>query len=92
LWTGLREVEGLDYEATLKELKQRYPSDQDMQDSDDGLLPQTVPGPIRDMADSHCAIEALGAMIWCVFLFVRVLAIDHRAQVFATIEYRQRSP
>ncbi|KAF5351341.1 hypothetical protein D9758_008002 [Tetrapyrgos nigripes] len=74
LWTGLREVEGLDYEATLKELKERYPAEDDGtgEDADHGLLPQSVPGPIREMADSKCAVEALGGMIW----YLQQLNID----------------
>ncbi|THV02566.1 DNA mismatch repair protein Msh6 [Dendrothele bispora CBS 962.96] len=73
LWTGLREVEGLDYDTTLKELKERYPIEDDMEDTDDDqILPASVPGPIREMADSKCAIEALGAMIW----YLQQLNID----------------
>lgn len=63
-WTGLREVEGLDYDATLQELKTRYPIDEETMDDADAVLPNSVPQPIRELADSECAIEALGAMIW----------------------------
>lgn len=66
LWTGLREVEGFGYEETLRELRTLYPVEEDemADDSEEQLLPMSVPDPIRDMADSHNAIEALGAMIW----------------------------
>ncbi|KAL0575514.1 DNA mismatch repair protein msh6 [Marasmius crinis-equi] len=71
-WTGLREVEGLDYEATLQELKNRYPSDEDAMEDDGAVLPCSVPQPIRDIADSKCAVEALGSMIW----YLQQLNID----------------
>ncbi|KAF9264277.1 DNA mismatch repair protein Msh6 [Marasmius fiardii PR-910] len=71
-WTGLREVEGLNYEATLQELKNRYPSDGEMMDDADAILPSSVPEPIREIADSKCAVEALGAMIW----YLQQLNID----------------
>ena len=63
IWTGLREVEGLDYDSTLEELKKRYPAEDEVMEEGE-LLPSSVPGPIREMADSQCAMEALGAMIW----------------------------
>ncbi|KAI3597469.1 dna mismatch repair protein msh6 [Moniliophthora roreri] len=71
IWTGLREVEGLDYEATLKELKARYPAEDETVEEGE-LLPSSVPEPIREMADSKCAMVALGAMIW----YLRQLNID----------------
>ena len=66
-------MEGLDYDGTLKELKERYPvGDDNMEDTEDEqILPNSVPGPIREMADSKCAIEALGAMIWYAVLSFR---------------------
>ncbi|KAK1221756.1 DNA mismatch repair protein msh6 [Marasmius sp. AFHP31] len=70
-WTGLREVEGLDYEATLEELRNRYPRGEEEMD-DSAVLPGSVPQPIRDIADSKCAIEALGSMIW----YLQQLNID----------------
>ncbi|KAJ4482025.1 muts domain V-domain-containing protein [Lentinula aciculospora] len=64
LWTGLREVEGLGYDDTLEDLKTRFPATDEMSDETDHLLPESVPKPIRDMADSKPAIEALGSLIW----------------------------
>ncbi|KIK54062.1 hypothetical protein GYMLUDRAFT_49011 [Collybiopsis luxurians FD-317 M1] len=83
LWTGLRQVEGLGYEATLEDLKKRFPADSEEMHVDAGangegegesnnLLPESVPKPIRDMADSKPAIEALGSMIW----YLQQLNID----------------
>lgn len=67
LWTSLREVEGFDYEDTMKELASLYPADKgDMDEDDDSVLPRAVPQPIREMAGSKPPIEALGAMIWFV--------------------------
>ena len=68
LWTGLRTVEGFDYETTFEELRTLYPPDEDdTMDGDDGIpLPRTVPGSIREMASSVPAIKALGSMIWLV--------------------------
>lgn len=37
-----------------------------MGDDEDSPLPPSVPEPIRAMADSRNAIEALGSMIWFV--------------------------
>ncbi|KAK7056522.1 DNA mismatch repair protein msh6 [Paramarasmius palmivorus] len=71
IWTGLREVEGLDYDSTLEELKKRYPAEDEAMEEGE-LLPSSVPGPIREMADSQCAMEALGAMIW----YLQQLNID----------------
>ncbi|KAJ8077123.1 DNA mismatch repair protein msh6 [Marasmius tenuissimus] len=71
-WTGLREVEGLDYEATLEELRNRYPRNEEEMEDDTAILPTSVPQPIRDIADSKCAIEALGSMIW----YLQQLNID----------------
>ncbi|KAK7023852.1 DNA mismatch repair protein [Favolaschia claudopus] len=71
LWTGLREVEGFDYDQTIMELKKLYPgSDEDM--NDDDALPSSVPEPIREMVDTRSAIESLGSMIW----YLRQLNID----------------
>ncbi|PBK99844.1 DNA mismatch repair protein msh6 [Armillaria gallica] len=73
LWTSLREVEGFDYEDTMKELASLYPADKgDMDEDDDSVLPRAVPQPIREMAGSKPPIEALGAMIW----YLRQLNID----------------
>ncbi|KIK54037.1 hypothetical protein GYMLUDRAFT_249807 [Collybiopsis luxurians FD-317 M1] len=84
LWTGLRQVEGLGYEETLEDLKKRFPpADSEEMHVDAGangegegesnnLLPESVPKPIRDMADSKPAIEALGSMIW----YLQQLNID----------------
>lgn len=77
LWTGLRDVEGFKYDATLEELKTLFASsdeenamdeDQDAVDGDErkNLLPSSVPQSIREMADDKPAIEALGSMIWSV--------------------------
>ena len=66
LWTGLRPVEGFDYDSTLQELTTLYPSDgHDVMDEDDGeSLPHSIPKSIREMASSKTAIKALGSMIW----------------------------
>ncbi|KAG7098886.1 hypothetical protein E1B28_000786 [Marasmius oreades] len=69
-WTGLREVEGLDYEATLQELNNRFPTDEETMT--DSILSSGVPEPIRALVDSKCAIEALGCMIW----YLQQLNID----------------
>ncbi|KAJ7273346.1 muts domain V-domain-containing protein [Mycena rebaudengoi] len=72
LWTGLREVEGFGYDKTMTELKKLYPvTDTDDMD-EDAILPSSVPEPIREMAFSRTAIEALGSMIW----YLRQLNID----------------
>lgn len=69
LWTSLRESEGLSYEKTIKELKAIYPStdDDEMNDNAYGLS-SAVPEAIRSTLMYHGAVEALGAMIWCVIL------------------------
>lgn len=80
LWTGLREVEGFGYEETLKEVAAMYPAssseDDEEMESDAPrrgvVLSSNVPAPIRDMADSRGAIEALGIMVW----YLRQLNID----------------
>ncbi|KAK0489289.1 muts domain V-domain-containing protein [Armillaria novae-zelandiae] len=72
LWTSLREVEGFDYEDTMKELASLYPADKGDMDEDDSVLPRAVPQAIREMAGSKPPIEALGAMIW----YLRQLNID----------------
>ncbi|RDB29773.1 DNA mismatch repair protein msh6 [Hypsizygus marmoreus] len=75
LWTGLRSVEGFDYDETLKELKTLYPPEDtnDMEDDEDeGPLPRSVPETIRDLVTSQPAIKALGSMIW----YLRQLNID----------------
>ncbi|KAG7445110.1 DNA mismatch repair protein Msh6, partial [Guyanagaster necrorhizus] len=73
LWTSLREVEGFNYEDTMKELANLYPDDKgDIDEDGDNILPKAVPQPIRDMAGSKPPIEALGAMIW----YLRQLNID----------------
>jgi DNA mismatch repair protein MSH6 len=66
LWTGLRPVEGFDYNTTLKELINLYPADGDvvMDEDDEGPLPHSVPESIREMVTSKNAIKALGSMIW----------------------------
>ncbi|KAG5646336.1 hypothetical protein DXG03_003659 [Asterophora parasitica] len=76
LWTGLRAVEGFSYDETLQELKSIYAAedadDVMVDDEDEGLLPTSVPQPIRTMAASQNAIKALGSMIW----YLRQLNID----------------
>lgn len=64
IWTGLRDVEGFDYKQTITTLKKMYPSEDD--DMEEGM---GIPEAIRDMFTSKPAVEALGAMIWCVKLF-----------------------
>jgi DNA mismatch repair protein MSH6 len=66
LWTGLRSVEGFNYDATLKQLTTLYPAvGDDAMDEDDGAsLPHSIPESIREMASSKPAIKALGSMIW----------------------------
>ena len=66
LWTSLRDVEGLKYDETLKELKKLYPADDDEDMDDDADLSKNVPESIREMADCKNAITALGSMIWYV--------------------------
>jgi len=68
LWTGLRSIEGFDYEATLREIKALFPPDEDhnVDDTDKYLLPSSVPDCIREMGGDQSAIEALGSMIWFV--------------------------
>jgi DNA mismatch repair protein MSH6 len=57
-------VEGFGYDKTMTELKKLYPvTDTDDMD-EDAILPSSVPEPIREMAFSRTAIEALGSMIW----------------------------
>ncbi|KAJ6618260.1 muts domain V-domain-containing protein [Mycena sp. CBHHK59/15] len=72
LWTGLREVEGFGYDQTMAELKKLYPATEEDGMDGDGVLPASVPEPIREMADSRSAIQALGSMIW----YLRQLNID----------------
>ncbi|KAF8636930.1 hypothetical protein AX17_003181 [Amanita inopinata Kibby_2008] len=76
LWTGLRSVEGFEYQQTLEELKKLYATlneDERMEgENDDDTLPISIPEPIREMAASRLAIQALGSMIW----YLRQLNID----------------
>ncbi|CAK5264723.1 unnamed protein product [Mycena citricolor] len=73
IWTGLRDVEGFDYEQTKVELVKLYPQEEDDDGSSDGdELPASVPEPIRAMSGSRTAIESLGMMIW----YLRQLNID----------------
>ncbi|TFK46819.1 DNA mismatch repair protein Msh6 [Heliocybe sulcata] len=73
LWTTLRECEGFDYNATLKELKNLYPpADDEVAMMEDDALGSGVPGAIRSMVPSRNAMLALGAMIW----YLRQLNID----------------
>ncbi|KAJ3932313.1 MAG: muts domain V-domain-containing protein [Lentinula lateritia] len=75
LWTALREVEARSYDDTLEDLKARFPptDTEEVADTDEvQLLPESVPKPIRDMADSRPAIEALGSMMW----YLQQLNID----------------
>ena len=68
LWTSLRESEGMKYQETIKELKKRYPpedDDDEMADNPHGLS-SAVPDAIRKMLPYESATEALGAMIWYV--------------------------
>ncbi|KAK0501656.1 muts domain V-domain-containing protein [Armillaria luteobubalina] len=78
LWTSLREVEGFDYEDTIKELASLYPADKgDMDEDDDNALPRAVPQPIREMAGSKPPIEALGAMIWFLNIDKDILSMKN---------------
>ncbi|CAK5279496.1 unnamed protein product [Mycena citricolor] len=73
IWTGLRDVEGFDYEQTKVELVKLYPQEEDDDGNSDGdELPASVPEPIRAMSGSQTAIESLGMMIW----YLRQLNID----------------
>ncbi|PFH50600.1 hypothetical protein AMATHDRAFT_80735 [Amanita thiersii Skay4041] len=74
LWTGLRTVEGFDYQQTIEELRRLYPlqEDTEMDYDADCILPSSVPEPIREMVDSKLAIQSLGSMIW----YLRQLNID----------------
>ncbi|RPD75422.1 DNA mismatch repair protein Msh6 [Lentinus tigrinus ALCF2SS1-7] len=74
LWTSLREIEGLKFQETIKELKKLYPADDDddeMADNPYGLS-NAVPESIRKMLPYRGAIEALGSMIW----YLHTLNID----------------
>ncbi|TBU51269.1 DNA mismatch repair protein Msh6 [Dichomitus squalens] len=75
LWTSLRDVEGLKFQDTIKELKKLYPAsgddDDEMADNPHGLS-SAVPEPIRRMLPHRAAIEALGSMIW----YLNTLNID----------------
>ncbi|KAI1786071.1 DNA mismatch repair protein Msh6 [Ganoderma leucocontextum] len=75
LWTSLRDVEGLKFHDTIKELKKLYPpsddDDDEMTDNPHGLS-SAVPEPIRQMLSHTRAIEALGSMIW----YLNTLNID----------------
>lgn len=67
LWTGLRDVEGFNYDKTISELRSLYPpEDVNMDEDEENLLPDSVPESIREMVRSKSAIQALGSMIWCV--------------------------
>ena len=64
----MRDVEGMDFDKTIKELKKLYPAaddDDGMEDYVHGLGP-SVPEAIRGMVQYKSAIEALGSMIWYV--------------------------
>ena len=64
LWTGLRDVEGFGFNDTMEELKRLYPDDDDAMEEGSG-----IPEAIREMLTSRAAVEALGNMIWCVFIY-----------------------
>lgn len=66
LWTGLRTVEGFDYDQTLEQLKALFPSGEDEDMEGDNVLSSSVPESIRQMMSYPKAIEALGYMIWLV--------------------------
>lgn len=78
LWTALRPVEGFKYDETIEELKTIYPPgpgedvEMDQDDPSYCILPESVPAPIREMAEDKLAIESLGTMIW----YLRQLNID----------------
>ncbi|KAF8694706.1 hypothetical protein AX14_001931 [Amanita brunnescens Koide BX004] len=72
LWTGLRAVEGFNYEQTIDELRKLYNDGDSMEDDDGCVLPSSVPEPIREMLSSTLAAQALGTMIW----YLRQLNID----------------
>ncbi|KAH7923446.1 DNA mismatch repair protein Msh6 [Leucogyrophana mollusca] len=72
LWTSLRDVEGFTYEQTVKELNEMFTGEEDDASMEDGVLVDTVPQGIRDMAGCKTAMEALGAMAW----YLRQLNID----------------
>lgn len=80
LWTGLRSVEGFDFDGTMHELRTLYPAgdDNNMEDEDDeSSLPPSVPQSIRDMASSRNAILSLGSMIWLVGRSLRRVAANN---------------
>jgi len=59
-------------------------------DDADDILPESVPGPIREMLGNRLSVEALGCMIWyaqTLFVWVPFL----RIQVSASTQYRQRN-
>lgn len=67
LWTSLRDSEGYTYDETLNKLKELYPAEEESSmDCEDDILSDSVPQSIRDMVGHKGAMEALGAMIWCV--------------------------
>jgi DNA mismatch repair protein MSH6 len=71
LWTSLRDVEGFGYDRTLSELKSLYAvGGEDAMDDDDDY--GGIPAAIRDMFGCRNAIEALGSMMWCVELPIRM--------------------
>ncbi|EKM57980.1 uncharacterized protein PHACADRAFT_116507 [Phanerochaete carnosa HHB-10118-sp] len=76
LWTSLRDCEGLSFDATIKALKELYPSSLD---DDDDLEPRphslskSVPEAILNMVRYEGAVEALGSMIW----YLRTLNIGN---------------
>ena len=78
LWTSLRDVEGLSFDATIKALKELYPaSDGDDNDDVDADprphgLSGAVPEAVLSMVRHQGAVEALGSMIW----YLRTLNID----------------
>ncbi|EIN08523.1 DNA mismatch repair protein Msh6 [Punctularia strigosozonata HHB-11173 SS5] len=72
LWTSLRDVEGFDYDQTLKELAELYPATGNAMRDEDDPVGGDVPEAIRDMYASKPAIEALGSLIW----YLRQLNID----------------
>jgi len=75
LWTGLRVVEGFEYDKTVQELNELYPAGDADDMDDEGLLNVNVPKPIRDMVQFKCAIEALGSTIWYELILCGTLTI-----------------
>lgn len=77
LWTSLRDVEGLSFNATIRALEELYLANDS--DDDNGAEPWphgpsgAVPEAVLSMVHHRGAVEALGSMIWYVKSAVSML-------------------